>query len=298
MGRVATVNQVIPFSCVDGPGSRLVIFLQGCNFNCKNCHNPYTIDMCDSCGDCVATCPVGALTRTTEQERVNGKASKQRVLWDSDKCTQCDTCLVTCPKQSSPKTRQYNVPQMLELIRAQVHFINGITVSGGEATLQLPFIIELFQAIKASPDLAHLSCMIDSNGYLTEEGWQQVMPYLDGAMIDLKSWQQETHRYITGRDNHRVFSSLKLLAAEGKLYEIRLLYIPKISDFDSEVNAVAGYLTQLPTNVRVKLNAFQHHGVTGEAHQWETCSEEQMLELAARLTERGVGNLVLPNVYL
>ncbi|WP_299802778.1 YjjW family glycine radical enzyme activase [uncultured Shewanella sp.] len=298
MGRVATVNQIIPFSCVDGPGSRLVIFLQGCNFNCKNCHNPYTIDMCDSCGDCVTTCPVGALTLTTEQGRANGKASKQRVLWDSELCTHCDTCLSTCPRQSSPKTRQYSVPQMLELIRSQVFFINGITVSGGEATLQLPFIVELFKAIKASSDLSQLSCMIDSNGYLSEAGWQQVIPYLDGAMIDLKSWQEHTHRYITGRDNHRVFTSLKLLVAAGKLYEIRLLYIPKISDIDSEVNAIAGYLSQLPASVRVKLNAFQHHGVTGEALNWPTCSEQQMEELATRLTERGVRNLVLPNVYL
>ncbi|MGS0690616.1 YjjW family glycine radical enzyme activase [Shewanella sp. 0m-8] len=292
MGRVATVNQIIPFSCVDGPGSRLVIFLQGCNFSCKNCHNPYTIDMCDSCGDCVATCPADALALTTT---VQGKS---KIVWDSDKCTQCDICLTTCPKQSSPKTRQFSVEQMLTLIRSQVHFINGITVSGGEATLQLPFIVELFQAIKVSADLAHLSCMIDSNGYVSENGWQQVMPYLDGAMIDLKSWQEHTHYYITGRDNHRVFSSLKRLAAEGKLYEIRLLYIPRISDIDSEVNAIAGYLSQLPANVRVKLNAFQHHGVTGEALNWPTCSEAQMLELAARLTERGVRNLVLPNVYL
>ncbi|MGS0693189.1 YjjW family glycine radical enzyme activase [Shewanella sp. 0m-4] len=292
MGRVATVNQIIPFSCVDGPGSRLVIFLQGCNFSCKNCHNPYTIDMCDSCGDCVATCPADALALTTT---VQGKS---KIVWDSDKCTQCDICLTTCPKQSSPKTRQFSVEQMHTLIRSQVHFINGITVSGGEATLQLPFIVELFQAIKVSADLAHLSCMIDSNGYVSENGWQQVMPYLDGAMIDLKSWQEHTHYYITGRDNHRVFSSLKRLAAEGKLYEIRLLYIPRISDIDSEVNAIAGYLSQLPANVRVKLNAFQHHGVTGEALNWPTCSEAQMLELAARLTERGVRNLVLPNVYL
>ncbi|MBW8186690.1 YjjW family glycine radical enzyme activase [Shewanella nanhaiensis] len=292
MSRVATVNQIIPFSCVDGPGSRLVIFLQGCNFNCKNCHNPYTIDMCNSCGDCIATCPVNALSLTTSKE------GKSKIVWDSDLCTQCDICLSTCPKQSSPKTRQYSVPQLLTLIRAQVHFINGITMSGGEATLQLPFIIELFQAIKASQDLTHLSCMIDSNAYVSEGGWLQVMPYLDGAMIDLKSWQQETHNYITGRDNHRVFNSLKLLAKNGKLYEIRLLHIPNVSDFESEIDVVASYLTRLPANVRVKLNAFQHHGVTGESLNWPSCSEEEMLKLAARLTERGVANLVLPNVYL
>lgn len=39
----AVVNKIIPFSAVDGPGSRAAIFLQGCNFNCQYCHNPETI---------------------------------------------------------------------------------------------------------------------------------------------------------------------------------------------------------------------------------------------------------------
>lgn len=34
---------VVPFSWVDGPGNRFVIFTQGCSFNCLACHNPETI---------------------------------------------------------------------------------------------------------------------------------------------------------------------------------------------------------------------------------------------------------------
>jgi pyruvate-formate lyase-activating enzyme len=55
-----------------------------------------------------------------------------RINWDSDLCTQCDICLSVCPRQSSPKTRQYSVEQILTLIHHQRHFINGITVSGGD----------------------------------------------------------------------------------------------------------------------------------------------------------------------
>jgi pyruvate-formate lyase-activating enzyme len=37
---------VVPFSCVDGPGNRFVVFAQGCPFDCLACHNPATIPPC------------------------------------------------------------------------------------------------------------------------------------------------------------------------------------------------------------------------------------------------------------
>jgi pyruvate formate lyase activating enzyme len=37
---------VVPFSWVDGPGNRFVVFAQGCPFDCLACHNPETIPPC------------------------------------------------------------------------------------------------------------------------------------------------------------------------------------------------------------------------------------------------------------
>ncbi|WP_162063020.1 YjjW family glycine radical enzyme activase [Vibrio taketomensis] len=284
----AIVNRILNFSCVDGPGNRLVIFLQGCNFKCINCHNPYTINHCDHCGDCVAGCPTQALS-------IN---DHYKVVWDENLCTHCDQCLDVCPSSSSPKVKHYTVSDVLALIRKQHFFLSGITISGGEATMQLPFIVELFKAIKADQELCHLTCFIDSNGYLPETGWQRVLPYLDGAMIDLKSWQNETHQWLVGRDNHRVIQSIRTLASASKLHELRLLHIPGKSDLDQEVDVIAALINSLPSDVKIRLNAFQHHGVVGEALLWEKCSKQQMDAFHQMLQVRVSNLIVLPSVYI
>ncbi|MDW1844049.1 4Fe-4S dicluster domain-containing protein, partial [Vibrio sp. Vb0839] len=79
---LAKVTRILPFSCVDGPGNRLVIFLQGCNYQCLNCHNPHTINHCNHCGDCVAECPAGALKFD----------ENNNVVWLKEECTHCDHC--------------------------------------------------------------------------------------------------------------------------------------------------------------------------------------------------------------
>ena len=82
----AVVNRIIPFSSVDGPGNRTAIFLQGCNINCKYCHNPETRKMCVQCGTCVKNCPAGA---------ISGKI-KHPYHIDNDICIKCGACKDNC----------------------------------------------------------------------------------------------------------------------------------------------------------------------------------------------------------
>lgn len=286
LDKTGIVSKILTFSCVDGPGNRLVIFLQGCNFDCITCHNPHTINHCDDCGDCIATCPTDALTMV-----------HNKVKWDESLCIGCDKCIDICPSKSNPKITTYSVTQLLELIDKHRYFINGITISGGEATLQLGFITELFKAVKSSEQLAHLSCFVDSNGSLSQQGWSKLLPFIDGAMIDLKAWQDATHLWLTGRDSHRVIQSINQLALHCKLHEVRLLYIPDKTDLLCEVEAVAKYLNSLPKEVNIRLNAFQHHGVIGEGLTWDKCSEVQMQQFSNQLTKRLGRDVLLPSIY-
>ncbi len=287
--KTGLVSKILTFSCVDGPGNRLVIFLQGCNYDCITCHNPHTINHCDHCGDCVEPCPTGALAFNDSPNR--------KVIWNKALCTQCDKCIDVCPSKSNPKITTYSVEKLLEFTKKHAPFLSGVTISGGEATLQLPFIIEYFKAIKSEESLGHLTRFIDSNGSLSEQGWNKVLPYLDGTMIDLKAWQNDTHLWLVGRENHRVLHSINLLAQYGKLHEVRLLYIPNKTDLLSEIDAVSEYLKTLPEHVTIRLNAFQHHGVIGEALAWDKCSKVQMEEFEAKLITKLGRPVITPSVY-
>ncbi|OLR19657.1 YjjW family glycine radical enzyme activase [Enterobacter kobei] len=284
--RCALVSSLIPFSCVDGPGSRLALFLQGCTMRCKNCHNPWTMGRCNHCGECVPHCPHQALSM------INGQ-----VAWDAAACQQCDTCLRRCPQQATPMAQRMSVAEVIAQIKKVRAFIGGITVSGGEATTQLPFLLELFAAIKADPALSALSCLVDSNGLLSETGWQKLLPLFDGAMIDLKAWDNDIHRQLTGRDNAQVKQSIRWLAARDKLSELRLLVIPGQSDYLPHIAELSAFIGSLG-NVSVRLNAFHAHGVYGEGAQWRSATPAEVEPLATALRERGVEKVILPALYL
>lgn len=284
--RCALVSKIIPFSCVDGPGSRLALFLQGCNLRCKNCHNPWTMGRCNDCGECVPQCPHQALN-----------LREGKVVWQADICQQCDTCLHLCPQQSTPMAQVMSVEQVIAQISQVAPFIEGITVSGGEATTQLPFVCALFQQIKQSSNLQHLTCLVDSNGELPISGWEKLSQICDGVMVDLKAWDNARHQALTGRGNARIKQSIQWLAQRGMLSELRLLVIPEHTDYLQEVAALSAFIAQLG-DIPVRLNAFHAHGVYGEAKAWRSAGPQDIEALSQALRAGGITTLIPPALYL
>ncbi|HAT1570126.1 TPA: YjjW family glycine radical enzyme activase [Kluyvera cryocrescens] len=284
--RCALVSKIIPFSCVDGPGSRLALFLQGCNLRCKNCHNPWTMGRCNDCGECVPQCPHQALS-----------LSEGKVLWQSEVCQQCDTCLHLCPQQATPMAQLMSIEQVIQQISKVAAFIEGITVSGGEATTQLPFICALFQRIKDAPELRHLTCLVDSNGELPITGWEKLRPVCDGVMVDLKSWDNDAHLALTGKGNTRIKQSIQWLTQQRMLSELRLLVIPGQTDYVQESEALSAFISALG-DIPVRLNAFHAHGVYGEAKSWRSAGPQDVEAVSQALQARGITRIIPPALYL
>jgi pyruvate formate lyase activating enzyme len=272
------VAGVVQSSAVDGPGNRYVLFLQGCNFDCAACHNPTTIGRCDGCGTCVDRCPHQALSFTTADE----------VTYDAASCDHCRVCVTVCPIDADPTIRLAAVANVVDEIRPLAPFLSGITVTGGEPTLQLAALVGLFGAVKADDELGRLTTLVDTNGTLSRRGWEQLLPVLDGAMVDLKAMDGSLHRYLTGSGNDPVKESIHLLAERGKLAEVRLLVIEGVTDTDDELTAWARFVRSVDPQVPVRLMAFRHDGTRTAARRWPETSAAGMDRVRDRLAGLGL----------
>ncbi|MBQ1900395.1 MAG: YjjW family glycine radical enzyme activase [Erysipelotrichaceae bacterium] len=243
----APVNKIIPFSNVDGPSNRMAIFFQGCPFNCRFCHNPETIHMCNDCGDCIKTCPVGALS-----------LKEGKVTWNKDLCVNCDTCIKTCRHDASPKVTRMTADELMEKILEVSPYIQGITLSGGECTLQKEFIKELFPKVKA----LGLTTLLDSNGSLDFESNEDILEYCDGVMLDVKAYNKEFSDWLIRYPNDVVLKNLDHLLATGKLEEVRTLIFP---DRDKENEATVRYVAEtIKDRCRYKIIRYRQFGVREE----------------------------------
>lgn len=281
-GAKGLVSGVIPFSSVDGPGNRFVLFLQGCNFDCIACHNPHTISPCNDCGLCAHVCPSGALS-----------LEHGVVRWNDALCTSAELCIARCPYDATPKARWHTVDEIVADIRAHAPYLSGVTVSGGEATQQAAFVRALFEALRDDDTLGRLHRLVDSNGAAPQDVWDELADAMDGAAIDLKAFDDEVHRRMTGASNALVLRSIELLAARGSLHEVRLLLLPGVNDRLDDLARCGAWLHRVDPNLRVKVIGFRRHGVRPRAAQVDEPSAAEMGAYAEAL--RGIG---LTNVEL
>ena len=272
------VNRIIPFSSVDGPGNRTAIFLQGCNFNCLYCHNPETINVCNNCGECLSACHYKAL---------EPKLSK--VVWEKISCTKCDECIKVCKNNSSPKAHSMTVAEVIQEIEKNKLFISGITVSGGECTLQSEFLTHLFKEAKK----LGLTCFVDTNGSIPLWEHKELVEVMDMAMVDIKSYNNEEHKMLTGMGNATVIENVKYLAKLNKIYEIRTVIVPEILDNYNNVDKISKLIVSLNPDIRYKLIKYRQLGVRSEMINSYTPKDETMKELGEIANNNGCRNIVL-----
>ena len=143
----------------------------------------------------------------------------------------------------------------------------GITVSGGEALLQIDFLTELFRKAKEMG----INTALDTSAqpFRREEPFfsrfQELMKYTDLVLFDIKHIDSEAHQKLTGFGNENILDCAKYLSDIQKSVWIRHVLVPTITDDDKYLHQLHDFIATLHNVEKVEVLPYHTLGV----YKWQ-----------------------------
>ena len=146
----------------------------------------------------------------------------------------------------------------------------GFTLSGGEALMQDRFAVKLFAAAREMG----IHTALDTNGYLGERLSDAELDGIDLVILDIKGWDPERHRALTGMDVAPTLAFARRLAARKRPVWLRYVLVPGWSDDPGEIEGVSRFAGGLDNVERVDVLPFHQMG----RFKWKQLGLEYKLE--------------------
>ena len=148
----------------------------------------------------------------------------------------------------------------------------GLTVSGGEPLMQHKFVVKLFNAAKSMG----VHTALDTNGFYGEKLSDADLQAIDLVLLDIKMWDPEGHRRLTGMDNAPTLGFARRLAALKRPIWLRYVLVPDLTDDPEDVKKIAAFAAGLGNVARVDVLPFHQMG----RYKWKELGIEYKLENA------------------
>lgn len=142
--------------------------------------------------------------------------------------------------------------EVINKISRNLNFIQksgGVTISGGEPTMQIYFLIELLKGFKA----LGLHTAVDTSGYVSSKDIEKIVELTDLFIVDIKHMDSHACERITGQGNERMFSLLKYLDDNQKDVWLRSVLLPGLTDSEEYIAQISSYVRTLSNISRLEL---------------------------------------------
>lgn len=182
-------------------------------------------------------------------------------------------CTMRCQFCHNPDSWQLNQGDEMsaeELLRQAVRFRpywgdeGGITVSGGEALLQMDFLIELFTLahrdnINTCLDTSAAPYRPDDDAWMSK--FDALMKVTDTVLLDIKEIRDDAHRRLTGHGNKNILACARHLSDLNVPVWIRHVLVPGITDNDADLHELRRFIDSLNNVKRVEVLPYHTLGV-------------------------------------
>jgi pyruvate formate lyase activating enzyme len=145
----------------------------------------------------------------------------------------------------------------------------GFTLSGGEALMQDRFAVKLFGAARG----LGIHTALDTNGYYGHRLSDAELETIDLVLLDLKGWDPERHRRLTGMEIGPTLEFAQRLGARGRPVWVRFVLVPGLTDDPKDVQSIAGFAASLGNVQRVDVLPFHQMG----RFKWQALGLEYQL---------------------
>ena len=171
-----------------------------------------------------------------------------------------------------------SVEEVMQQIKRCAPYIDGITCSGGECTLQAGFMTELFGEVKKLGK----TCLIDSNGSFDFEKDPEVLENSLGVMLDVKAADPEWSETLISDTGVMVRKNLEYLEGAVKLFEVRTIIFP---NRDAENECTVRYVAEkIRDSCPYKIIRYRPFGVR-ERYQKLIGEDETDIEYAEKFAK-------------
>jgi pyruvate formate lyase activating enzyme len=234
------------FALHDGPGIRTTVFLKGCPLSCWWCHNP----------ESQLAAPETNMVVTTLDEI---RHQRRHTLG-----------------------YRTTTEAVMEIIDKEAVFYDesggGVTFSGGEPLMQPEFLKQMLRSCK---DHGYHTA-VDTSGHAPWQRLEDVIPFTDLFLYDLKHHDEELHQKYTGGSLRLILENLSQLAEKHANIVIRIPVVPGINDSEADNEAFAKIISNL-SNIR-QVHLLPFHNMA--QHKYERWGKENKLHGLENLNKK------------